>query len=230
MKLGARRLAVSIVFMVSVAFATSPAIAQGSRMGQRDGQNDGHTGQVTTHTPQPSSPFNRIYAPLPYNPRPVIQRPFVPSTFGNSVIVVPSPVAPPLPPPVPYGYGYDQSGNAYDSWAGVGPGEMYGQPDRMLMPPPLPSAPPTQSVLQYPNGRYELRGDGLTAPYTWIWIPNAPPPPPAAPPVAPSVTTRQSSASEDFYSFVDDQGVLHWTDRWDSIPEKYRSKAKRLPL
>src|SRR5262249_48332999 len=116
MKIGVRRLAVSMAFMAIVAMATSPALAQGSRMGQRDGQNDGqHNGQVPPNTPQPSSPFNRIYAPLPYNPRPVIQRPFAPSTFGNSVIVVPSPVAPPLPPAVPYGYGYDQS-------VGVSPG------------------------------------------------------------------------------------------------------------
>ena len=221
MKLGVRRLGVSVAFMASVVIATSPAFADGSRTGQNDGRNNM---QVTPHTPQPSSPFTRIYAPLPYNPRPVMQRPFIPSTFGNSVIVVPSPVAPPYPPPLPYGYGY-----GYDQSVGVDPGEMYGQPDGMSMPPP-PSGPPTQSVLQYPNGRYELRGDGLTAPYTWIWIPNAPPPPPAAPPVAPSVTTRQSSGSEDFFSFVDDQGVLHWTDRWDSIPDKYRSKAKRLPL
>ena len=215
MKLGMRWLAASVAFMASVAIATSPARADGPRSGQNDGRQNG---QITPHTPQPSSPFTRIYAPLPYNPRPVVQRPFIPSTFGTSVIVVPSPVAPLLP----YGYGYDQS-------VGMSPGEMYGQPDGMPMPPP-PSGPPTQSVLQYPNGRYELRGDGLTAPYTWIWIPNAPPPPPAAPPVAPSVTTRQSPGSEDFFSFMDDQGVLHWTDRWDSIPEKYRSKAKRLPL
>jgi hypothetical protein len=225
MKLDARRLVVSVAFVASVAIAASPALGDGPRTGQRDGQSDGrHNGQVTPHTPQPSSPFTRIYAPLPYNPRPVVQRPFVPSTFGNSVIVVPSPVAPPYPPPLPYGSGY-----GYDPSAGVSPGEMYGQPDGMPIPPP-PSGTPTQSVIQYPNGRYELRGDGWTSPYTWAWIPHAPPPPPAAPPVTPPVTTRQSSGSEDFYSFVDDQGVLHWTDRWDSIPDKYRSNAKRLPL
>src|SRR5262245_34064594 len=76
MRLGVRRLAASMATMASVVIATSPALAQGARMGQRDGQNDGqHHGQVTPYTPQPSSPFNRIYAPLPYNPRPVIQRP-----------------------------------------------------------------------------------------------------------------------------------------------------------
>ena len=225
MKLDAWRLGVSMAIIASVAIATSPALADGPRMGQRDGQGDGRHNnvQATPHTPQPSSPFTRIYAPLPYNPRPVVQRPFIPSKFGNSVIVVPSPITP-YPPPLPYGYGY-----GYDQSVGVSPGEMYGQPDGMPIPPP-PSGTPTQTVIEYPNGRYELRGDGYTSPYMWTWIPKAPPAPPAAPPVAPPVTTRQSTASEDFFSFVDDQGVLHWTDRWDSIPEKYRSKAKRLPL
>ena len=29
-------------------------------------------------------------------------------------------------------------------------------------------------VVQYAHGRYELRGDGVTVPWAWIWIPNAP--------------------------------------------------------
>ena len=41
------------------------------------------------------------------------------------------------------------------------------------------------NVVQYPNGRYELHGDGIYSAYQWIWIPNpAPlPPPPPPPPV-----------------------------------------------
>jgi hypothetical protein len=38
--------------------------------------------------------------------------------------------------------------------------------------------PPLQTVVHYPHGRYELRGDGIREPYTWVWIPNPPPPPP----------------------------------------------------
>jgi hypothetical protein len=45
-------------------------------------------------------------------------------------------------------------------------------------------APPAASqgwtgprVVQYAHGRYELRGDGVTVPWAWIWIPNAPPAP-----------------------------------------------------
>jgi len=50
-------------------------------------------------------------------------------------------------------------------------------------PPAVAQAPPTYlSVVQYPHGRYELRGDGTQTPYQWVWIPNPPPPPP--PPAA----------------------------------------------
>ena len=44
---------------------------------------------------------------------------------------------------------------------------------------------PVQRVYTYPDGRYELRGDGTAgSPYYWVWIPSgvqsvpAPPPPP----------------------------------------------------
>jgi hypothetical protein len=222
MKHGAMLINVSVAFVASLTIVTSSPHAEETRPGQSDGHHQGH---VSPRPPTPS-PFMRMYAPLPFNPRPIPQRPFVPSAFGSSLIVVPSPVVPSLPMGLPYGS--DQS-------IGYSPDQTYGPPEGMLMPPP-PSAPPAPSVMQYPNGRYELRGDGMTSPYVWVWIPNPPPAPPAAPPsmpgapVAPPVATRQSPVSDDLYSFVDDQGVLNWTDRWDSIPEKYRSRAKRLHL
>jgi len=43
-----------------------------------------------------------------------------------------------------------------------------------------PRASTAANVVQYANGRYELRGDGVTTPYQWVWIPN--PPSPARPP------------------------------------------------
>ena len=66
-------------------------------------------------------------------------------------------------------------------------------------PPPAYSAPPAYvhqayaapapaqpRVIQYPHGRYVLRGDGSVTAYQWVWIPNPPiPPPPAAPPPPP---------------------------------------------
>lgn len=39
-------------------------------------------------------------------------------------------------------------------------------------------------VVQYPHGRYELRGDGVSVPYAWVWVPA---------PVAPAVTLVGSS-------------------------------------
>jgi hypothetical protein len=52
-------------------------------------------------------------------------------------------------------------------------------------PPPqvvVVQARPQPTVVQYPNGRYELRGDGVYVPYQWVWIPNAPMIPPVPPP------------------------------------------------
>jgi len=47
---------------------------------------------------------------------------------------------------------------------------------------------PVDRVVTYPEGRYELRGDGTTtAPYFWVWIPSGvttipnPPPLPRVP-------------------------------------------------
>jgi hypothetical protein len=60
---------------------------------------------------------------------------------------------------------------------------------------PVSAAPATvvispsagERVVQYPEGRYELRGDGSArSPYYWVWIPAGatppnPPPPPRRP-------------------------------------------------
>jgi hypothetical protein len=49
---------------------------------------------------------------------------------------------------------------------------------------PPPAQPTYPTVVQYPHGRYELRGDGIYTAYQWVWIPNPPPPPP--PPAPPA--------------------------------------------
>jgi hypothetical protein len=47
-----------------------------------------------------------------------------------------------------------------------------------------PPAPIDRAVVYYPNGRYELRGDGVDTACQWVWIPSValvpsvPPPPP----------------------------------------------------
>lgn len=50
---------------------------------------------------------------------------------------------------------------------------------------PVVAAVPSDRVVTYPDGRYELRGDGGRTPYYWVWIPSGsvttPPPPPPIP-------------------------------------------------
>src|SRR5262245_38410038 len=58
----------------------------------------------------------------------------------------------------------------------------YAPPAYTVAATPPPPPPPMPSVVEYPNGRFELRGDGMTMPYNWVWIPNPPPPPPVAAP------------------------------------------------
>jgi hypothetical protein len=48
------------------------------------------------------------------------------------------------------------------------------------------TSPAGQRVVNYPSGRYELYGDGVSTPYYWVWVPAgavlpAPPPPPGIP-------------------------------------------------
>ena len=88
---------------------------------------------------------------------PLVQRP----VYAYPPVVVERPVA--APPPV------------YRTPAYASPPPVYGA-----------QAAPTShaTTVQYPHGRYELRGDGVQTAYQWVWIPNAPPPP-AAPPSAP---------------------------------------------
>jgi len=105
-------------------------------------------------------------------------------------------------------------------------------PPAIYEPPPAPfgsvAPAPSQNVVEYEGGRYELRGDGLTIAYRWVWIPN----PPSGPPGA---TAMRAPASGDLaparrgtiYHWVDDQGVLHVTDRWQAVPQRYREQAKQ---
>lgn len=84
-------------------------------------------------------------------------------------------------------------------------------------PPAAPPAPPGPETVQYADGRYELRGDGLAVPHRWVWIPNAPPPP-----------ARAGRPAEDkLYGWVDERGVTHVTDKWEQVPPKYREQAKK---
>src|SRR5690242_9329057 len=55
------------------------------------------------------------------------------------------------------------------------------------VPVPVAAATPAPSdrVVTYPEGRYQLYGDGTRTPYYWVWVPagasTVPPPPPPVP-------------------------------------------------
>ncbi len=93
-------------------------------------------------------------------------------------------------------------------------------------------------VVEYPGGRYELRGDGISVPYVWVWIPNAPlgpPPTPAATPAPPALEPSGSAPAAErasrahrtrIYRWTDDHGVVNLTDDLESVPERYRTQAR----
>lgn len=208
MKLAPIRAAVFLALVASVTTPPDTLLAQGSRDGQRDGSKDGH-GDAKPVVPRPGvprPPVNRPFPPFPY-PRPIVPGPYV--SFGY-----------------PDAYG---APSAYEQPAGG-----YSPSVGMVSVSP-PASPPPPPVIEHENGRYELRGDGVSSPYLWVWVPNPPPPPLAPPPIvaaAPPAPRRPDPAPSphEIYRWTDDQGVVNWTDRWDSIPEQYRSRVKRLPI
>ncbi len=93
--------------------------------------------------------------------------------------------------------------------------------------PAVEPLPPLPSVVEHPTGRYELRGDGMTTPYTWVWIPNPPPGPPAPTPFSGELPAWSVPASRSaVYQWTDDEGTTSWTNRLESIPAAHRSRAR----
>jgi hypothetical protein len=149
-----------------------------------------------------------------------VHRPFFPAFLAPSVVVASPVVVAPAPvysaPPIVYG--------------GVPPYAYGGAP---AYAPPAP--PPMPRVVEFPSGRYELRGDGVYTPYSWVWIPNPPiAPPPPAPPSAPPTSLpepaapRAAPATTAVYRWTNEQGVTTWTDNPEKIPVRYREQASRL--
>jgi Domain of unknown function (DUF4124) len=116
-------------------------------------------------------------------------------------------------------WGYPDYGYSAPGSSDYAPPPVYGSPAGGSV--SVAPAPPTPSVVQFPNGRYELRGDGISTPYTWVWISNPPQAPPAAPPAPPG--------EQQFYRWTDEQGVVHLTNEPDAVPAKYRTQAKQTP-
>src|SRR5262249_62159338 len=101
---------------------------------------------------------------------------------------------------------------------------------------PPSATPPTAGVIDYPEGRYELRGDGFSVPYAWVWVPNPPPAPPVAaaapaippapkPPPPPAPVTAPPPTPAVIYQWVDERGVVHFTDDKQKVPERDRSRV-----
>jgi len=62
--------------------------------------------------------------------------------------------------------------------------------ERTVPVPVTAAAPvPGDRVVTYPEGRYQLYGNGSSVPYYWVWVPNGGTPT-AAPPAPPPVPTR----------------------------------------
>jgi len=170
-------------------------------------------------------------------------RPFFPFAVAPSVVYAAPYYYPPYydyPPPY---YDPPQPYYAPPTYYAPAPTTYYAPPPSgtVSVAPAPPTAPPSDNVIQYPHGRYELRGDGVSTPYRWVWIPNPPPPPPAAPapPGDPSSGGPSNGNSafgapapprqSQLYRWTDTTGVVHWTDRIDMVPEKYRAGARQNP-
>src|SRR5262249_51510826 len=139
----------------------------------------------------------------------------------------------------PYGYGLPYDPPAYynppayyDSPAYYDPPAVSAPPRSRavtIAPPPAPPPPPRPAQVQFPTGRYEMMGDGLRVPFRWVWIPNPPSSPPsfASPGAAPPPGDPPSTRRSELYRWTDEDGVLHMTDRLDSVPQQYRSRLKQ---
>ena len=62
---------------------------------------------------------------------------------------------------------------------------VYSPPAVVYAPPPAVHAPAPPAISRevvYRHGRHVLLGDGVTAAYQWVWVPNPPVGPPPPPP------------------------------------------------
>ncbi len=222
---------ISLVVMASIALATTTAFPA-DRFG---GEAAGHPsiGDARPVLPRPIVPHgvagDRIVPHGFFTPPPPSHN-FFPGKFFPQRPIAFGVTAPPvvyvLPP------GYSESPVYYD--APVEPSVIYDPPALYTPPvaaalPSAPAPPPMPNAVQYPTGRYELRGDGLTTPYTWVWIPNPPPPPPTAPPEVGALSPPDPSPARhsQVYRWTDEEGILHLTDRPEAVPEPFRTQAKQ---
>jgi hypothetical protein len=201
------------VVMACLALGPGPATAAAQHRAQGS-RNVGH--QTAAHPNFGHRSFgNHNFHRRPGGARLIVVAPFFPFSYYSSPLAYSSPMDY-APPPASY------------------PPPMYSGPPAYAPPvayaPPPPQQPPLQQDVDpmqrevvFPPGRYVLRGDGITTPYTWVWIPN----PPTAPPggAAPGSGARDSERA--VYSWTDGNGVTTWTDRLSRVPPEYRATVQR---
>ena len=203
--------------MRSVGFALVLALTQAGVSGPADAHGRHRHFRGDVHD---SRRFDRY----PHRHRGFRHRPAFPVFVSPSLVVTPPVLV--TPPEMYAGPGVYPAAPAYAPPV-YAPPAAYGAPG----PPPMPR------VVEFPAGRYELRGDGVYSPYTWVWVPNppmappqAPPAPPAALPAEPAPARRPSGPTAAVYRWTDEQGVTTWTDRLEKVPARYRGQADRLAL
>jgi hypothetical protein len=196
--------AIALAMVIWLGWATGPSEAGGFR-GDGRGHGSRGSGGRHDHRHQYHPQRHNHHRGFPYRP----YRPYYPGVVWPSGLVSSSLLVAPEP--------------------------VYAAPP-VYSPPVVYAAPPAPipRVVEYPGGRYELRGDGVTSPYVWVWVPNppaappAPPPPPAAPPAeapAPSPAPAEPTRRAVAYRWTDDDGVTTWTDSLDKVPERFRAQA-----
>jgi hypothetical protein len=92
---------------------------------------------------------------------------------------------------------------------------------------------PTPTLIEHPGGWYQLRGDGVTTPYSWVWIPKPPLPPAPSTEPAPSAQGLGAPAAPADSRTRDrapayhwtDGGVTTWTNRLERVPKHFRDQA-----
>ena len=179
----------------------------------------GGSGEAVIQAIQPGAPGNFVAVPSGRN------------VVAPGMTVASWVFASPVVYAVPSGY---DAPPAYDSGppAYYPPPASYAAPvENVVVYAPSPAPPPMPTVVEFSTGRYELRGDGITTAYVWVWIPNPPSAPPTASTLVPIPEDPPRAGLQPLYRWTDDAGVAHWTDRRDVVPERHRVEAElpRIP-
>ena len=217
-----RRIAAGLSLIVALNLALVPSVAvAGGRVG---------VGRpVTSHS----------FGHHPFVGRPFVGRPFVqhhvfPHHFFRPFVPFVSGFVPPLGYYAPYYSTPTYLDSSYYSPPAYAAPPAYYAPPVSYAPPSYAPSPqssisvaPVPNVVEYPNGRYVLRGDGTTTPYTWVWIPNPPASPPAGSPPASDPPSRRPTS---LYRWIDERGDIHLTDSFEMVPKKFRVQARETQL